>query len=281
MTAPLNIGQMLSAQARLQPERIGARDLERAMTYRLWNERARRLANALVDLGLSRGARLAVLAYNRVEWAEIFAGAAKAGLVVVPINFRLTSSEVRYIIENAEASAILAEDCLADKIEAIRDELDIDAERYVLIGRGKAAAGWKSYEDLASTGADEEPDICATPDEPWCLMYTSGTTGRPKGAIRSHRGVAMIALMTAAELAIQRRDDALLVMPMCHANSLFFFSAFMYGGRHGHDILPPNLRASALPQDDGRDRNHLHLAGPHPLHNDAGCAGGRARNGGV
>ncbi len=66
-----------------------------------------------------------------------------------------------------------------------------------------------------------------SPDDPWCLMYTSGTTGNPKGAIRSHRGMFMLALMTQVELGLDRNDDALLVMPMCHANSLNFFTAFL------------------------------------------------------
>jgi acyl-CoA synthetase (AMP-forming)/AMP-acid ligase II len=67
-------------------------------------------------------------------------------------------------------------------------------------------------------------------DDPWTLMYTSGTTGKPKGAIRSHRGSAMLALVSQAEMRLGRRDAALLVMPMCHANSLFFFGAFAYCG---------------------------------------------------
>ncbi len=85
----LTPGQMLAVQARLQPDRIGARDLERAMTFRQWNARACRLANALLGLGLGKGERVAVLAYNCVEWLEIYAAMAKAGLVAVPINFRL------------------------------------------------------------------------------------------------------------------------------------------------------------------------------------------------
>ncbi|MEZ5777152.1 MAG: AMP-binding protein [Paracoccaceae bacterium] len=72
--------------------------------------------------------------------------------------------------------------------------------------------------------------MAVTPEDPWCLMYTSGTTGNPKGAIRSHRGMAMVAFMTDVELGLKRKDDALLVMPMCHANSLNFFTAFLYIG---------------------------------------------------
>ncbi|WP_201722388.1 AMP-binding protein, partial [Sulfitobacter sp. HI0129] len=87
--------QMLTAQARLQPDRIGARDLERQMSFAEWNRRACQLANGLLGLGLAPGDRVAVLAYNRVEWAEIYAAVAKAGLVAVPVNFRLTGPEAR------------------------------------------------------------------------------------------------------------------------------------------------------------------------------------------
>ena len=86
MTPILTMGRALSAQARLQPERIGVRDLERAMSFALWNERACRLANALMGLGLEKGDRVAALAYNRIEWVEIYAACAKAGLVAVPVR---------------------------------------------------------------------------------------------------------------------------------------------------------------------------------------------------
>lgn len=230
ITEPLNIGQVLTTQARLQPGRTGARDLTRQMTFRLWNERACRLANALGGLGLAKGDRVAVLAYNRIEWAEIFVAAAKAGIIAVPINFRLTGVEAQYIVENSGALALICEDVLAPTIETVRGNLDIPADRFILIGDGKAEGEWRPYEDLLAATSDAEPDIAVAPDDIWCLMYTSGTTGRPKGAIRTHRGIAMLALMTCVELASRRADNALLVMPMCHANSLFFFSAFVYAG---------------------------------------------------
>lgn len=229
MAILLNIGQMLSAQARLQPDRLGARDLERGLSFAAWNARACRLANALLGIGLAKGDRIAVLAYNRLEWAEIYAAAAKAGLVAVPINFRLTGPEAAFIIADSGAAAVLVENALADVIDGVRDELDLPPDRYLLFG-GPAPVGYRGYENLIAAASDAEPGVPVRPDDPWCLMYTSGTTGNPKGAIRSHRGMAMLALMTEIEFRLDRRDDALLVMPMCHANSLNFFTAFLYCG---------------------------------------------------
>jgi fatty-acyl-CoA synthase len=106
----LSLGQILSVHARLSPDRLGARDLSREMTFAQWNERSCRLANALLGLGLSKGDRFAVLAYNRVEWLEFYAAAAKAGLIIVPINFRLIGPEIRFIIENAGVTALIVQD---------------------------------------------------------------------------------------------------------------------------------------------------------------------------
>src|SRR6202158_2518812 len=109
MTGLPHVGEVLRANARLFPERVGARDLERAMTFRQWNARACRLANALAGLGLAKGDRVAVLAYNAIEWLEIYAAVAKAGLVAVPVNFRLVGPEIRYIAENCEARAFIVQ----------------------------------------------------------------------------------------------------------------------------------------------------------------------------
>jgi len=226
----LTIGQILSAQARLRPEETGAADLDRAMSFRLWNDRACRLGNALLGLGLKPGDRVAVLAYNALEWVEIYAATAKAGLVGVPVNFRLTAPEALYIIRDCGAAAVIVQDDLAGVIETIRADLGIPDGRIVQFGTARVPAGWRGYEDLLAAASGAEPGIAVSPDDPWMFMYTSGTTGKPKGAIRSHRGGALLSLVTDIHLGANRFDHALLVMPMCHANSLYFFGAFAYCG---------------------------------------------------
>ena len=129
MNQLLNFGEIVAMNAYVSPDKVGARDLTRSLTFRGWNDRSCKLANALVGLGLEKGDRIAVLAYNCLEWMEIYAAVAKAGLVVVPINFRLVGSEVRYIVENSEAKALIVQHDLLDRMETIR------AER--LIARGQ------------------------------------------------------------------------------------------------------------------------------------------------
>ena len=230
MNELLTIGQMLTVHARVLGDASGARDLERAMSFRQWNERSCRLGNALLGLGLAKGDRVAVLAYNCVEWLELYAATAKAGLIIVPINFRLTGADVRYIVENAEAAALVVQDELVGIVEEIRPDLPVTSGNLIHFGQAPCPAGFRAYEDLILAASDREPEQQVTPADPWTLMYTSGTTGKPKGVLRSHKAAVLLSLFTEIELGLHRTDGALLVMPMCHANSLNFFGAFAYCG---------------------------------------------------
>jgi fatty-acyl-CoA synthase len=229
MSELAHVGDVLAMHARLYPDKVGARDLDRAMTFRLWHSRSCRLANALLGIGLSKGDRVCVLAYNCVEWLEIYAATAMAGLVAVPINFRLVGAEISYIVENCEARALIVQDELADAVEPLRAALPVPAQNFIAFG-AKCPAGYLNYEDLIAKAKDSPPDAAVRGGDPWTLMYTSGTTGKPKGAIRSHQKGALLSLVTDLELGLSARDSALLVMPMCHANSLYFFGAFSYLG---------------------------------------------------
>jgi acyl-CoA synthetase (AMP-forming)/AMP-acid ligase II len=230
MSRLLHLGEILSAHARLRPDNIGARDLARAVSYRKWNERACRLANALGGIGLVKGDRVAVLAYNRVEWLEIYAATAKAGLVAVPINFRLLGAEIRYIVQNCEASALIVEHDLLEPVESVRDTLPIAPDRYIVVGANRFRAGYRDYEALLGRAAPTEPEVEVAPDDTWTLMYTSGTTGKPKGAIRSHNASVQHALITALDQNFRQADTGLLVMPLCHSNSLWYATLLAYCG---------------------------------------------------
>jgi fatty-acyl-CoA synthase len=225
----LTVADAVAAHARLHPHKIGARDSQRTLTFLQWHERASRLANGLLALGLAKGDRVALLAYNCIEWMELYAALARAGLVAVPINFRLTAPEIAYIALHCEARAFIVQHELLERVESIRPELAIEPHAYVCIG-AQVPAGWQDFEALIASAKALDPPVAVLPADPCALMYTSGTTGRPKGAIRSHEGNTLIALATALEMGFTRKDTALLVMPMCHANSLYFSHTFIHLG---------------------------------------------------
>ena len=222
----LTLAESVAAHARTQPRKIGLRDSKRALTYAQWDERATRLANGLLGLGLAKGDRVALLAYNAAEWLEIYVALARAGLVAVPVNFRLAGPEIAYIVQHSGARAMIVQEALRAVVEAQRAELPIEPQRYVLFGAEAAPAGWQGYEALIAAAPATPPAADVRSEDLFALMYTSGTTGRPKGAMRSHAGNALLAFATGLEFGLTRDDVGLLVMPLCHANSLYFSVTF-------------------------------------------------------
>ncbi len=225
----LTLADAVAAHARLTPQRLAVRDSRRSLSWAQWHARSNRLANALLGLGLAKGDRVALLAYNGAEWMELYAALAAAGLVAVPINFRLTPPEIAYIVQHSEARAVVAQDELAGQVDVVRRELPVPEGAYVAFGE-TVPVGWRGYEALIAGAAEAPPPVVVQPGDMSALMYTSGTTGKPKGAIRSHEGSTLIAMATALEMRFTRDDTALLVMPMCHANSLYFSHTFAHLG---------------------------------------------------
>ncbi len=248
----LTVADAVATHARLTPAKLGARDSRRRLTFAQWNDRATRLANGLLALGLSKGDRVVLLAYNCVEWMEMYVALARAGLVAVPVNFRLTPPEIGYIAQHSEARAVIAQDLLADRIDAVRGELALVPGGCIAFG-DTLPAGWTGYEALVESAGSALPAVDVRPTDPCALMYTSGTTGRPKGAVRSHEGNTLIALATAVEMGFTRHDTALLVMPMCHANSLYFSHTFVHLGAtcviDDHRSFDPEALLATLASD--------------------------------
>ena len=229
MSHLLHLADAVATHARLTPDKLAVRDSRRRLTFAQWDRRATQLGAALRGLGLSPGDREGVIAYNCLEWMEMYSGMARAGLVVVPLNFRLTGPEMAYILGHAEVAAVIAGPEFCATLDAVRPDLALPQDHYLVLA-DEAPAGWVGYEALMARAPSDASFERVRPEDMCALMYTSGTTGRPKGAIRSHGGNTLIALATALEMGFTRDDTALLVMPLCHANSLYFGCTFVHLG---------------------------------------------------
>ncbi len=231
MSRWLHIGDILRVNATLYPDKEGAADLYRSLTFKQWNERCNRLANGLLDRGLKKGDRVAILAYNCLEWLEIYGAFAKAGLVAVPIMFRLTPNEYAFIVNNAECAAFIAEKPFLKDLDEAKEDLEtIPADRYFCFGDKQAPQGYTHLEEVFASGSTAEPPVEVSHQDTWIIMYTSGTTGRPKGVVRSHESIMAHYFTNLVALGYDRDDRGLLVMPMCHINSVFYSFVFTVVG---------------------------------------------------
>jgi fatty-acyl-CoA synthase len=213
------------------PDKIGIKDMNKAYTFKQWDDRACRLANALADMGLKKGERFAVLAYNCVEWLEIYAAAAKGGFVCVPIMFRLAQPEMEYILGHCEAKILIvqggkdrdgAELPWIAMADGMKKNLPT-VEKYISFAIDNPHFdGFASYEDVIATANGQEPAVSVDADDIWVIMYTGGTTGRPKGVMKSHANLFAQYFIMVYDHQFNFDDTNLLVMPCCHVNSLFY-----------------------------------------------------------
>jgi len=221
-----HMGTVLKMNALKYPYNIGWQDKRDEHTFLSWNERACRLANGLKDLGVGHGDNFAVIAYNRGEWMDIYAGCAKGGQVVVPVMFRLTGPEIEYIVNHSECRAFIVEQPFVDLINSIREKLPLAQDSYVYLGEDPVPEGYVGFEEWLSRSASKEPDTTVSEEDTWTIMYTSGTTGRPKGVVRTHESYFAEYVLNNINMNVRPTDKIMLVMPMCHVNSIFYSFAY-------------------------------------------------------
>jgi fatty-acyl-CoA synthase len=201
----------LERSAAAFPNRIAVVDGDRRLTWDELRERCRRLAVALQESGIERGDRVAFLSPNTTELLEAHFGVPAAGGVLVAINTRLTSDEIAYILGHSGASALVVDESLAHLVQGA------PVERVLVCG------GAGDYvEFLASAPEGEPEDRLESEDDTISINYTSGTTGRPKGVMYTHRGAYLNALAEATHARLDSRSVYLWTLPMFHCNGWCF-----------------------------------------------------------
>jgi O-succinylbenzoate-CoA ligase len=229
-----NVGLFLAKRAFLNPTLEAFVDTHsgRRFTFAELNARANRTANFLAgELGVKKGDRVALLLMNGPEFLESFFAIAKLGAVCVPLNWRLVPDELQFILKDSGARTVIAGGEFAQTVAELEKRGATDVRNWVHVGsEATRAAGALDYDALQRAASAEEPVVTACDDDLLYIMYTSGTTGLPKGAVHTH-ATAMWGVMTIAATAEMRFKDRYLVsLPLFHVGALTPITGNVYRG---------------------------------------------------
>ena len=228
MTA--SIGELIDRAAGWYGGAVAVADGDRRQSFKQVGERSSRLANALLHLGSEPHGRVAILMPNRLEFVETDFAIAKAGKIRVPVNPRLADGEREYVLANSGVETLVYDSKFAPFVEVARQHLP-DLKHAVVVGGN--AAGSIGYESLVERGAAQLPSIPRQPDNPNFILYTSGTTGLPKGATATNRSrLAATFNMLTDELAIGPGDAMAHIGAMAHGSGSKVLAFFLRGARN-------------------------------------------------
>jgi len=253
MACWLNLAQMVKMNAKKFPNTIALKDKDRSYTYTELNKRVNKLSHSLLSLGLKKGDKFAVLLENSIEIVEAYLAAAKTGLIIVPVHFRFVGKEIINIMENSDAKAFIVHDEFSPIIDSIKKDLkNVASDKYIIVG--KKTNGYKEYEEFIRNSPEDELEVNIECNEPWIILYTSGTTGKPKGVVRSHESYTAFFLINAVDFGFNEHDICLNVMPLYHVNSTFYTFLFLYLGGTAYIHPARHFRADEILQIIEREK---------------------------
>ncbi|MDZ5473015.1 fatty acid--CoA ligase [Bacillus sp. 31A1R] len=215
----ITIGKIFDLTVNKFPNKEALYDVRKNLryTYKEWSLEVNKLANALLAEGVRKGDRVSTYLFNTEELATAFFACTKIGAIFNPINFRLMSEEVAYILKDAEPKVVLVEQMLLSGVEPI-------ASRFPLISfwmiDGDTPPFAQSYHDKVNAASMKEIVEELEENDVYAIMYTSGTTGRPKGVIHRHREMVEQSLITLAATKLEPSDNGLVTAPMFHCAEL-------------------------------------------------------------
>lgn len=234
-----NIGKIVSKRADLTPDKACIIYEGNPITYKDFNDNVNRLANYLMASGLKKGDRIAVALLNCPESLEVYFAAAKLGLIYVPLNYRLAAPELKYQLDNSGSRLLVFHDSLLKNVETIYSSSVVEKDKFIYLESGipdcPGCPEWAIEFNEAREGYLIDEPVLETPidfNDPLCIMYTSGVTGEPKGAVLSHQQTYFKNFQVILYTDMRSNDRFLSQSPLFHSAGLFIASTptFCRGG---------------------------------------------------
>jgi fatty-acyl-CoA synthase len=235
----LLVDELLMRSSRRYPNKPAIIDDEIRMTYRNLQNRVTNLAGWFQEKGIKKGDKVALLLYNSIELTECFFALAKVGAVAVPINFRLQKLEFEYILRNSDAKMLIADHNFYDVIDKIRGNLPLLRDVIIVEHREKKnESSYHTYQEIFhkkyNVTLEELKD-----DDDFLIVHTSGTTGKPKGAVLTHKNVYMNAVNMCLECGLTKDEVQIITTPLFHIGGISALTMLMLVG--GTSILQRNF----------------------------------------
>jgi len=228
----MNVGDWISKWSLLQPQKIALISEDHPYTYQEVNQRTNQLCHLLLNFGVRKGDRAAVLLHNCHQYLEIYFALSKIGAILVPLNWRLAGPELEFIIKDSGCKMLIFEPEFEEVVASIRPSLNLSNGSYITVG-GPHPDWSIDYESSISKQPTLEPfnNGPVEGEDPHIIMYTSGTTGIPKGAVLSHRKTFFNVLNADIIYNLTSKDIMIISRPMFHSGGLLVESSpFLYKG---------------------------------------------------
>ncbi|MBN2397457.1 MAG: acyl--CoA ligase [Deltaproteobacteria bacterium] len=228
-TSTINVGSMLTRSVRRQRDKVALVSHEgKSQTYRELDLLSNRFARGLEALGFGKSDHIAVLSLNCIEQVIAFFGIFKMGGVVVPMNVRLAEAETAWIMDHADVAGLVFSSEFRDRVDRLREQLP--GIRHCVAMDEEGFDGCLDFDKVLTQGRDDETGVPVEGDDTAMLMYTAGTTGRPKGVLMTHNAVLWNCVNWGYNGTVREDDRSLQVFPQYHVAELGSLLTLLYRG---------------------------------------------------
>ncbi|WP_077624830.1 class I adenylate-forming enzyme family protein [Sediminibacillus massiliensis] len=214
----MNIPNLLAHQSRKYPDKEGIVTPYERVTYKEWDDKVNQLASSLIEIGLEKGDKVVLHMPNTKEFLFCYFAVQRTGAIIVPINAKLVQQEISYILDHSDAKIFITHELLFDQVKDMPERAGV-----LFIKTGRQSGKWHSFEQLLMEGSTAEISCPLTDDDEAALLYTSGTTGDPKGVVFTYRNILTVATMMCIEMTMNTQSRILHMMPLSHSAPLHLF----------------------------------------------------------